>query len=186
MSVFSKVFTPVDYVRIKHPEKRFFDWVLPVLTAAVITVIISILPKSVSIIGKDSLVSLVNGILQILSGFYIASMAAVATFSKEGMDDVMQGEPPTLKKQKLTRRKFLTYLFGYLAFMSIALYFIGGALQLTSTSIKELHLASIPLLKAVLLFFYLTAVCNIIYTTALGMFFMIDKMHDEKNKLIIK
>ncbi|EKS4709585.1 hypothetical protein U3Y24_001177 [Salmonella enterica] len=186
MSVFSKVFTPVDYVRIKHPEKRFFDWVLPVLTAAIITIVISILPKSVSIIGKDSLVSLVNGILQILSGFYIASMAAVATFSKEGMDDVMQGEPPTLKQHKLTRRKFLTYLFGYLAFMSIALYFIGGALQLTSSSIKELHLSSIPMLKATLLFVYLTAVCNIIYTTALGMFFMIDKMHDEKNKLIIK
>ncbi|MFW3346931.1 hypothetical protein ACN9PN_00890 [Klebsiella pasteurii] len=186
MSVFSKVFTPIDYVRIKHPEKRFFDWILPVLTAAAITVVISILPKSVSIIGKDSLVSLVNGILQILSGFYIASMAAVATFSKEGMDDVMQGEPPKLKKQKLTRRKFLTYLFGYLAFMSIALYFLGGALQLTSTSIKELHLSSIPIAKGILLFFYLTAVCNIIYTTALGMFFMIDKMHDEKTKLIIK
>lgn len=186
MSVFSKVFTPIDYVRIKHPEKRFFDWILPVLTAAAITVVISILPKSVSIIGKDSLVSLVNGILQILSGFYIASMAAVATFSKEGMDDVMQGEPPKLKKQKLTRRKFLTYLFGYLAFMSMALYFLGGALQLTSTSIKELHLSSIPIVKGILLFFYLTAVCNIIYTTALGMFFMIDKMHDEKTKLIIK
>ncbi|EBS2696121.1 hypothetical protein ZQ65_24090 [Salmonella enterica subsp. enterica serovar Newport] len=184
MSVFSKVFTPVDYVRIKHPEKRFFDCVLPVITAIAITIVISVLPKSVSIIGKDSLVSLVNGILQILSGFYIASMAAVATFSKEGMDDVMQGEPPKLKKQKLTRRKFLTYLFGYLAFMSIALYFIGGALQLTSSSIKELHLSSI--LKAALLFCYLTAVCNIIYTTALGMFFMIDKMHDEKTKLIIK
>lgn len=186
MSVFSKVFTPIDYIRIKHPEKRFFDWVLPVLTAFVITAIISSLPKSISIVGKDSLISLVNGILQILSGFYIASMAAVATFSKEGMDDVMQGEPPTLKKEKLTRRKFLTYLFGYLAFMSIAMYFLGGALQLTSTSIKELHLSSIPLLKYVLLFFYLTAVCNIIYTTALGMFFMIDKMHDEKTKLIIK
>lgn len=186
MSVFSKVFTPIDYIRIKHPEKRFFDWVLPVLTAFVITAIISSLPKSISIVGKDSLISLVNGILQILSGFYIASMAAVATFSKEGMDDVMQGEPPTLKKEKLTRRKFLTYLFGYLAFMSIAMYFLGGALQLTSTSIKELHLSSIPLLKYVLLFFYLTAVCNIIYTTALGMFFMIDKMHDEKTNLIIK
>ncbi|QLO96966.1 hypothetical protein EKS35_04200 [Enterobacter hormaechei subsp. steigerwaltii] len=186
MYVISKVFTPIAYLRIKHPEKRFFDWFLPLLTAAIITFAIAYLPKSVSIIGKDSLVSLVNGILQILSGFYIASMAAVATFSKEGMDDVMDGDPPTLKGVKLTRRKFLTYLFGYLAFMSIALYFVGGALQLTNSSIKEMDLAAIPFLKSFMLFIYLSIVCNIIYTTALGMFFMIDRMHDEKNKLIIK
>ena len=186
MYVLSKVFTPIDYLRIKHPEKRFFDWVLPIFTAAIITLSIYYLPKTISLLGKDSLVSLVNGILQILSGFYIASMAAVATFSKDGMDEVMYGIPPVLKGKKLTRRKFLTYLFGYLAFMSIALYFVGGALQLTSASIKELHLSSYPLVKSLLLFIYLSTICNIIYTTALGMYFMIDKMHDEKSKLIIK
>ena len=186
MYVLSKVFTPIDYLRIKHPEKRFFDWVLPMFTAAIITLSIYYLPKTISLLGKDSLVSLVNGILQILSGFYIASMAAVATFSKDGMDEVMHGIPPVLKGKKLTRRKFLTYLFGYLAFMSIALYFVGGALQLTSASIKELHLSSYPLVKSLLLFIYLSTICNIIYTTALGMYFMKDKMHDEKSKLIIK
>lgn len=185
MFVISKVLTPLDYLRIKHPEKRFFDWVMPVITGLIITCAISFLPKSVSLIGKDSLVSLVNGILQILSGFYIASMAAVATFNKEGMDDVMQGKPPILKQIKLTRRKFLTYLFGYLAFMSIGLYFVGGFLQLTSLNIKELHLSTFPFIKSALLFIYITTVCNIIYTTALGMYFMIDKMHDEKQKLII-
>ncbi|WP_229518673.1 hypothetical protein [Pantoea agglomerans] len=185
MSIFNKVMTPIDYLSISHNEKRWFDFVIPLFTAGIIVLIINLLPKHISFIGKDSLVSLVNGILQILSGFYIASMAAVATFQKPGMDDVMTGVPPKLRGKNLTRRKFLTYLFGYLAFISIAMYFLGGALQLTSSSIKEMHLSSIGWFKNACIFIYLTIIGNILSTTALGMFFMIDKMHEEKAKLNI-
>ncbi|EIX1612803.1 hypothetical protein MJ669_000693 [Cronobacter sakazakii] len=185
MSIRSKILTPIDYLFISHIEKKWFDFVLPLIASGVIVFLVHLLPKGISLIGKDSLVSLVNGILQILSGFYIASMAAVATFQKPGMDKTMTGVPPTLRGKKLTRRKFLTYLFGYLAFMSILLYFFGGALQLTSSSIKQLALAKVELVKTICLFIYLYFVCNILSTTALGMFFMIDKMHEEKAQLNI-
>lgn len=185
MSLFAKIITPIDYLMISHNEKKWFDFILPVIASCIIVLIINLLPKSISLIGKDSLVSLVNGILQILSGFYIASMAAVATFQKKGMDSVMDGVAPKLRGKKLTRRRFLTYLFGYLAFISIMLYFVGGAVQLTSNSIKEFHLSQFGWLKNTCLFIYLSFVCNILSTTALGMFFMIDKMHEEKAELII-
>ncbi|MDA5602982.1 hypothetical protein LRM19_01155 [Enterobacter sp. PI-10] len=185
MSLFAKILTPVDYLMISHNEKKWFDFFLPVIAAGIAVLILNLLPKSISIIGKDSLVSLVNGILQILSGFYIASMAAVATFQKKGMDSVMDGVPPRLRGKKLTRRRFLTYLFGYLAFISITLYFVGGALQLTSSSIKEFHIFQYGWLKNICVFIYLSFVCNILSTTALGMFFMIDKMHEEKAELNI-
>ncbi len=185
MSLLAKIKTPIDYLMISHNEKKWFDFILPVIASFIVVFIINLLPKSISLIGKDSLVSLVNGILQILSGFYIASMAAVATFQKKGMDSVMDGVAPMLRGEKLTRRRFLTYLFGYLAFISIMLYFVGGAVQLTSTSIKELHLSQFGWLKSICLFIYLSFVCNILSTTALGMFFMIDKMHEEKPELII-
>ncbi|HHL1957037.1 TPA: hypothetical protein ACQ2HS_004597 [Klebsiella pneumoniae] len=185
MSLLAKIITPIDYLMISHNEKKWFDFILPVIASFIVVFIINLLPKSISLIGKDSLVSLVNGILQILSGFYIASMAAVATFQKKGMDSVMDGVAPMLRGEKLTRRRFLTYLFGYLAFISIMLYFVGGAVQLTSTSIKELHLSQFGWLKSICLFIYLSFVCNILSTTALGMFFMIDKMHEEKPELII-
>ena len=83
MSLFAKIITPVDYLMISHNEKKWFDFILLVIASIIIVSIINILPKNISLIGKDSLVSLVNGILQILSGFYIASMAAVATFQKK-------------------------------------------------------------------------------------------------------
>jgi len=192
MIVFDKLFKPLDYIRIRHAEKCWFDAVLPAILATVCAIILYALPKPVAFIGKDSVISLVNGILQILSGFYIASMAAVATFQKDGMDDQMEGVPPKLKiiKRKkpvlksLTRREFLTYLFGYLAFMSILMYFVGGFIQLANGNISML-MAGIPLaFKYVLVGLYMFVVFNILCTTILGMHFMIDKIHRPKSKII--
>ncbi|EIO5098534.1 hypothetical protein RGL60_003318 [Vibrio parahaemolyticus] len=192
MIVLDKLFKPLDYIRIEHQEKRWFDFGLPVILAAMCAVCLYFLPKPVAYIGKDGVISLVNGILQILSGFYIASMAAVATFQKDGMDDQMEGEPPTLKvikrgekvSKNLTRREFLTYLFGYLAFMSILMYFVGGFIQLASGNISMFITNMSSEFKHVLVGLYMLIVFNILSTTVLGMHFMIDKIHRPKPKVI--
>ncbi|MCP3187572.1 hypothetical protein [Klebsiella pneumoniae] len=183
MGAFKKILTPVDYIRIEHPEKRVFDIYIPLIASLAIAAFIFSLDKPVPIIAKDGLISVINGILQILSGFYIASMAAVATFQKSGMDSIMDGTPPTLKGKDLTRRKFLTYLFGYLAFASIIMYLIGGGLQLLSPTLSSAQWAKICWVKISFVVIYLFIIANIICTTILGMYFMIDKMHDEKPKL---
>lgn len=181
-----KLLKPMNYMGIKHAEKRWFDIYLPLCLAVLICIIIFNLPKPIALIGKDSLISLVNGILQILSGFYIASMAAVATFQKEGMDKYMDGIPPKLKGVPLTRRNFLTYLFGYLAFMSILMYFVGGFIQLSASSISFWCTGFHSSIKAILVTVYLFVICNILTTTVLGMHFLIDKIHRPEAKFIKK
>lgn len=183
MGAFKKILTPVDYIRIKHPEKRVFDFTIPLFLSLVITFFVFCLDKPIVLLAKDGLVSVVNGILQILSGFYIAAMAAVATFQKPGMDQVMDGTPPTLKGKVLSRRKFLTYLFGYLAFTSIFMYLAGGGLQLLALTITNILWLKITWVKFILVASYIFIITNIISTTILGMYFMIDKMHDDKNTL---
>ena len=184
MIVLDKLFKPLAYLEIRHKEKTWFDWIIPLLLSILLALIVTSLPKSVIILGKDGLISLVNGILQILSGFYIASMAAVATFQRDGMDKVMDGKAPTLKGIKLSRRQFLTYLFGYLAFMSIAVYFFGGFVQLAQNSISLYTSVMHAHVKAILLAMYFFVVFNILCTTVLGMHFMIDKIHRQKSELI--
>jgi hypothetical protein len=177
MFVVNKLFKPLKYIQITNGEKRWFDLWLPLLTAGLVTVILYILPKPISFLGKDSIVSLTNGILQILSGFYIASMAAVATFNREGMDDIMVGsDSPSLAGKKLTRRSFLSYLFGYLASISILMYFVGGLAQLTLGSLSAIcH--ELPFARWIGLFAYLTVLFNLLFTTMLGMHFLIDRIH---------
>ncbi|MEZ9627853.1 hypothetical protein [Aliivibrio fischeri] len=192
MIVFDKLLKPLDYIRIKHAEKAWFDVMLPIILAVMCVAILYILPIPIAFVGNNSVISLVNGILQILSGFYIASMAAVATFQKEGMDNQMEGVPPKLKLKKknketiksLTRREFLTYLFGYLAFMSIFMYFLGGFIQLASGNISMLAAHIAPWFKYMLVAVYMFIVFNILCTTILGMHFMIDKIHRPANRII--
>lgn len=179
-----KLLKPLSYLGIKHSEKRWFDIYLPACLAVLIGIIIFNLPKPIALLGKDSLISLVNGILQILSGFYIASMAAVATFQKEGMDNYMDGIPPKLKGVSLTRRNFLTYLFGYLAFMSILMYFVGGFIQLSASNLSLWVVDWHGSIKVFLVIAYLFVVANILTTTVLGMHFLIDKIHRAEPKFV--
>lgn len=180
-----KLFKPLNYIAIRHREKLWFDLFIPALLAIALTVMLSLLPKPIAYVGKDGLISLVNGILQILSGFYIASMAAVATFQREGMDDKLEGSPVTLKRHLLTRRQFLTYLFGYLAFMSILMYFIGGFVLLTSNNVSYWNTGLYStFFKFIFVGLYLFIILNILTTTALGMHFLIDKIHRQKAKLL--
>lgn len=190
MHMLNKLFKPLNYLKIKHNEKYWFDLILPVIFSLLASGLFYCLPNPVNFVGNGGVISLVNGIFQILSGFYIASMAAVATFQKEGMDNVMEGDPPTLtvnnSSKKLTRRVFLTYLFGYLAFMSIFVYFIGGFIQLASASVSILF-SDIPLLvKYLFIWIYMFMVFNVLCTTLLGMHFMIDKIHRPKKNIIDK
>ncbi|MFM5546042.1 hypothetical protein ACET7K_07915 [Aeromonas veronii] len=187
MFVVDKLSKPLHYVLISSTEKRWFDFGLPLLfTTISILIIYVFLPQPISFIGKDSVISLSNGILQILSGFYIASMAAVATFNREGMDDLMEGsDVPTLRREPLSRRSFLSYLFGYLAFMSIVMYFAGGLTQLASSTVHT-FCVQYPFWKVTLAAAYLLMLWNILFTTILGMHFLIDRIHRSKPKMTIK
>ncbi|MCK1670190.1 hypothetical protein [Bradyrhizobium sp. 153] len=76
----------------------------------------------------------------VLTGFFIAALAAVATFGKQEMDDPMPGEPPVRLEhtintetyyENLSRRRFLSFLFGYMAFLTLVLYVVGYVYLIT-------------------------------------------------------
>lgn len=175
--ILNKILTPLRYLRIIHREKTFFDYVLPAMFAAAFLALNHHLPYPLPFLGEGSIVSVVNGILQMLSGFYIASLAAIATFNRPEIDEVMLNAP-TLNNEPVTRRLFLTHLFGYLAFTSILTYFVGGFAQIAETNITLLQAYSFyDVISCVSMFAYAFVIFNIIFVTLLGLFFMIDRIH---------
>jgi hypothetical protein len=181
-----QLFTPLSYLRIKHPQKYLFDIFIPLAITIIVQVFLMVLPKPIMIVGENGLISIITGLIQILVGFYIASLAAVATFQGIGLDEPLAGDHATLmvkrrgvsKPIQLTRRKFVCYLFGYLAFVGIFLYFIGSASGLLNESIK----AFIPscyfvVVKWLFIFCYLFASSNLIVTTLLGLYYLTDRIH---------
>ncbi len=182
----TRLLKPLDYLRVQAIEKRRYDFFYPLIAGFCITALLFFSPIEVQIFGNSGLIDLIIGILQILTGFYIASLAAVATFNKEGMDELMSGKPPKLLIWlrgttviiELTRRRFLSLLFGYLAFLSISMYFLGGAANLIAPGIINLipsflHICT----KWFFILIYLTVTSNLIVTTLLGLYYMCDRIH---------
>ena len=105
---------PFKYLLIKHDDKKWFDMILPAILAALISCAYYFLEKPFAIVATGGLIPQINSLLQMLIGFYIASLAAISTFGNENIDELMAGNPPTLKmKEKgewheipLTRRRF--------------------------------------------------------------------------------
>lgn len=175
--ILSKLCTPLRYLKIKHKEKTFFDLILPLIATICFLGVNHLLPSPLLFTGEKSIISIVNGILQMLSGFYIASLAAVATFSRAEIDEEMLNAPK-LDGIPVTRRLFLTHLFGYLAIISILLYFVGGFVQISTNNLHFLenleyycYLSWIP--QAI----YIFGLFNLIFVTLLGLYFMIDRIH---------
>src|SRR6202044_2923555 len=114
MSAFLTLLSPLLYVRIRHPLKRIVDIYFPMVGLAIPALTVS-LWSNLNIFGPSGIAAGTNGLVQILSGFFITSLAAIATFNGTvyRIDEVFDGEKAILFGDALTRRQFLCYLFSY-------------------------------------------------------------------------
>ena len=183
MDLLIKLFTPLNYLRIQHDQKRWLDFFMPAILSLCVCAIYVLLPVRLDLTGDKGLIATLGTYLQVLSGFYIAALAAIATFPNKNMDVEMDGVPVALNNHNLTRRQFLSYLFGYLAFIGFGLVMVGSLVQLLAPSI-EFYSKCMPdgfkWLKLAGLFFYLVCFFSIILTTLLGLYYLTDKIHENK------
>lgn len=178
-----RLLVPFRYLRIRHPEKIKFDLVFPLALAVVLSVPLFsekflLDAKSLDILGRSS------DLLSILTGFFVAALAAVATFGNQEMDEAMNGtEPVTLadasgNQVPLSRRRFLSYLFGYLALMSIVAYAIGFAFYALQTYLVEVHFPNWSSWTFVAFWIaYSIILGNLLSNTLLGLFYLTDRIH---------
>ncbi len=129
----NRLLTPFLYLRVRHPVKWWYDIGYPAIFAGVVGSIINLWPLQFNVLGDRGLVETFNGLLGILIGFFIAALAAVATFDRPGMDSIMRGEAATIRPPgrtddvPLTRRMYLCLLFGYLTLVTL-IAFVGFSL----------------------------------------------------------
>lgn len=185
-----KLFSPLSYLLIKHEEKSWYDFRIPFAVSLIITIAYYHHANKIALIATNGLLLQVNGLLQVLIGFYIAALAAVATFASPSIDEVMAGDPPTLVEKfrgqkitvQLTRRRFVCYLFGYLALVSFMLFCLGMVSILVG---KPFHLWLLTFwtsdviiwFKTIFVGGYLFVLMNIITTTLLGLYFLAVRFH---------
>ena len=123
------LFSPLKYICIKDgeaPQKKWFDIICPLLTCVLLSLFLILSDYHYSV-NVAYFFSKLGSITNILPGFYIASIAAIATFDKSDLDSDVPGMKMSMfypgkgiiKDSPLSKRIFLCCMFSYLTFLSV-------------------------------------------------------------------
>jgi hypothetical protein len=185
---------PFAFIWVKHPTLTPFLRFAPLSVAAIFTVIYWIMPIRPALTGDGSLSRHMITVFAILPGFFIAALAAVSTFNRPEMDEVMPDPAPELKLRTgehesyvpLTARMFTTHLFSYLTSISFFAVFLFVCADLSSPSISYL-VGLVPdqlwrdmLTHALALAYFACVIwlaAKIVLTTLIGLYFLAERIH---------
>jgi hypothetical protein len=202
---FKQLLVPLNYLRIKHGEtplqsKAVFDFVLPALLTALTLATCLWLGAPVAVGSHTGLAKHLLDLLALMVVFYMAALAAVATFDRSGIDDTFKGLDAILMvpnheeggarvERKLTYRQFISYLFGYLSFLSLCLYILmifliagwtklENKLELAGWNCKVFTWFLDPAIFLIVFFF----LWQLFVTSLLGIYFLTERIQSLTNK----
>lgn len=180
---------PLSYLAIRHPQKWKVDWLFPIAIALVCTLSSLGDDWKTEIYRASGPVSMLLGFLSSLPGFYIAALAAIATFGRNDIDNVLPEPTPTVKLStrgenilvKLTRRRFLAMLFSFLTCESIALVLLSVLFLSCGAAIAGIEAwggLGGKALSLVMTFIYFTLLMQLITATFWGLYYLGFKLHE--------
>lgn len=184
------LFKPLRYLEIKVETggKSAVDFILPAIISLLISIALTCLNFSLDInifVGDSALSKDIIGIISTLPGFYIASLAAVATFPSSAMDDPMPPPAPHFEENSstpeahLSRRRFLSHMFSFLAYITIFCYLLTSAISFAYTNFYMLK-ASVWVFLTIYFFcsFIIFFICSqILLLTLVGLWYLGERIH---------
>lgn len=186
--MFYQLLRPFCYLTIEGMNgKRFYDIIFPI--ALMLLTLLTILHPNYNI----SILFNENGFIEKfitfiigLPGFFIAALAAIATFNRDGIDEPINsnGESPYISvkavrdngneytsKEIITRRVFLCMLFSFLTAQSFIL--IIGYNIFSSAEYLNSNLIITTIMSCIFIFMFY----QIIVTTFFGLYYLGDRIH---------
>lgn len=179
------VLSPLAYLRIRHSSKWMLDWLYPALFSALSTAFLWLFGGPGVISGQAGLLDRIILVCSVLPGFYIAALAAIATFNRPDIDNVMPAPAPRLSVDiggrdnviDLTRRRFLAYLFAFLCWESLALLILCVFAGISASRIM-LYLGSFAIVSKYTFLFFLSLVFwQLVFATCLGLYYLGDRLN---------
>lgn len=184
-----QILRPFGYLAIKHPYKRIVDWAYPAFATFITITLASIFGDLSNGLKPGAALATTLSFVQSLPGFYIAALAAIATFGRPDIDEVLPQPTPKLLIKNggienlvdLTRRRFLAILFAFLTAESIAFIVLSIALLSLGADTANLQLFDLPLglyaintaITITILIFY-----QMIIATFWGLYYLGYKLHE--------
>jgi len=184
----SQLLRPLAYLTIRHTSRAplYINWVTPALISGALVLVAHFMKGDIAVFGDSGAVSRTLSFLQSLPGFYIAALAAVATFANPDMQKLMPGTPPTISilyngkaaVVQLTRRRFLSSMFAYLTALSIILTVVAiGAVSLATPLREMVDIWWHPWLKGAFSFFFFGFGIQLLVVTMWGIYYLGERVH---------
>jgi hypothetical protein len=200
------LFTPLRYLRLRDEGGRLLltrNLFATLLLAALFSLPFLVVSTS-NYFHKDGFIDKLGSFSSVLTGFYVAGLLAVATFSAKlgDLDTPMDVGPAILPKGApdekdihLTRREYVCTIFGYLAFLSLFTTLISITVVILTSGISavtnfdlavgknSIHFdreifRSVPILLFGLLAAHLAVV------TCHSLYYLMDRLYAQKPKLL--
>ena len=180
---------PFKYIAIRHRAKLTVDVLIPFALAISLTALVWWSHPAAGVFGKDGYLGGFQNLLTVLGGFFVAALTLITTATLPILKEPVGGrEPPSLSGESapLSRKRFLAYMFGYLATSSFCLVAISIVANLAAPGVAA-HL--VPTARAVVKWSFLGAfnlwTSHVFITTLLGMFYFTERlqMSDMKSKV---
>jgi len=188
MSILYQLLRPFGYLTIKGVRgKPIYDWLIPFVLSALSMGYFQILNVDIkSLFSDGNFIKNTVSFVSILPGFYIAALAAIATFNRKEIDfpltsdngtpyvyvkGVKENGIPYTTREKITRRIFLCMLFAFLTAESILLIMLNNfSLPLIATIHSTLYLN-------IYLFTFLIILWQLFVTTFFGLYYLGERIH---------
>ncbi len=177
----------LNYLRVEHAYSRQFNLYIPAALTALFLGLIFGFSSEPNVFGPSGLLSGFSQLLAILAPFFIASLAAVATFAGNAIfDEKFQMEEPvkiTILSQgrwverHLTLRQFLSLLFGYCGVISLLLFLVTLVSPIISMGVATALGKASGIIGNLVLIVFSFLFFHMITATLLGLYYLSDKMH---------
>ncbi|KQY78656.1 hypothetical protein ASD52_02075 [Ensifer sp. Root142] len=198
---------PLGYLRLtdEHGRKLFRR---NALTVVLLTALISapFIFAEANFFGDKGFLDRIGSFSAVLTGFYIAALVGVASFSSSigDLDEVIVVGPIKRiatdgRSEDLTRRQYVCSLFGYLSFVSLIIS-IGSILLIVAAAadgklisrVSEIPVAgpyvvsSLEMLHAALIIVCSLIIAHLFVTTCHGLYYLIDRLYQKNDQLLEK
>lgn len=192
--MYYQIFRAFAFGGVQHPILGPFLRRAPWLAALVLLGIYWLLPVKPRLTGDGSVSRHMITVFSILPGFFVASLAAVATFNRDGLDEIMPDPAPALSMRTrgkdelvaLTFRMFTSHLFAYLTVLSFSAVFLFVAAELTAQSLfyvlgHAFAPKNVVIADAICRSLYVLTVgwliSKIALTTLIGLYFLAERLN---------
>lgn len=186
----SALLRTLNYIRVKHPHARRYNFYYPTFLSIIVCILIYKLAPNEKIFSIDGFISKFNAFLGVIAPFFIASLAAVSTFSgPKGFDQPFEMSTPVTLQIKGSRgawqeievspRHFLSLLFGYCSVISLLLLMFTILAPFLSSGMVNNCGRVGEFLKMGILFVFLSFFFQVIVATLVGIYYLSDKLHRE-------